>query len=48
MGSNVSDETKKSLNEARKYAEGRGIPFDIHNSEYLEDIRKLIKIKVGH
>ena len=47
LESDVSNETKKSLNEARKYAEGRGISFDIYNYEHLEDIRKLIKIKIG-
>ena len=47
MDSNVSDFTKKNLSEARKYAEGRGISFEIFNSNHLDDIQKLIKIKIG-
>ena len=47
LESNVSDETKQSLNEARKYAEGRGISFDIFDSKHLDDIKKLIRIKVA-
>ncbi|MGD9328491.1 MAG: DUF3788 family protein [Cyclobacteriaceae bacterium] len=45
--SNVTDETKKSLKEARKYAEGRGISFEVHDYKHLDDIKKLIKIKVS-
>jgi hypothetical protein len=47
MDSNVSDVTKKTLSEARKYAEGRGISFEIFDSSHLDDIQKLIKIKIG-
>lgn len=47
LESDVSDATKKSLSEARKYAEGRGISFEIFDNKHLDDIRKLITIKVG-
>jgi hypothetical protein len=45
--SNVADETKKSLKEARKYAEGRGISFEVYDNKQFDDIQKLIKIKVS-
>jgi len=47
MKSNVTDETKKSLKEARKYAEGRGLSFEVYDNKHLDDIQKLIKIKVS-
>ncbi len=47
MESNVSDVTKETLSEARKYAEGRGISFEIFDNKHLDDIQKLIKIKIG-
>ncbi len=47
MKSNVSDNNKKSLSDAKKYAEGRGISFDIFDNKHLNDIKKLIEIKVG-
>ena len=47
LESDISPEIKKSLMEAKKYAEGRGISFDVVDSEQLNDIQKLIDVKVG-
>jgi len=47
LESDISEELKKTLTEARKYAEGRGLWLEIYDSKHLEDIQKLIKIKVG-
>jgi hypothetical protein len=46
--SSVSELFKKELQEARKYAEGRGIRIPIMNDEYMNDIKELIRIKVMH
>lgn len=47
MESSVSEETKIILSKARKYAEGRGISFEVFDEKHLDDIQKLVKIKVG-
>jgi hypothetical protein len=47
LASDVSDESKRSLMEARKYHEGRGLSFEVHDNKHLDDIQKLILIKVG-
>lgn len=47
MESDVSDGSKKTLMEARKYAEGRGIPFEVFDNKHLDDFQKLIIIKIG-
>ena len=39
---------KKSLISARKYAEGRGIRIDVKATEDVENICKLIDIKIEH
>ena len=44
--SNVSRELITAVTEARKYAEGRGLPIDVTNNKYLGDIKKLIEIKI--
>ena len=46
LESDISEELKKTLSEARKYAEGRGLSIEVFDSKNLEDIQKLIKIKV--
>jgi Protein of unknown function (DUF3788) len=47
MESSVSDAIKNDLKAAKVYAEGRGIRIDISNELLLEDIKKLISIKVN-
>lgn len=46
MISDVSTEIKKELEQAKKYAEGRGIRIDIKTNEKIQDIKKLIEIKI--
>lgn len=48
MDSEISDQIKKELNEARKYAEGRGIRIDVENELIIPDIEQLIDIKLSH
>ena len=48
LGSDINDGIKKDLQEARVYAEGRGVRIDVKNSEILNDVKKLVKIKVDN
>ena len=47
MKSTISAESKRVLKEARKYAEGKGISFEVRDEKDLADIQKLIRIKVA-
>jgi len=44
--SDLPNDIKKSLLNARKYAEGRGIQLDIKTSEDIENVKKLLEIKI--
>lgn len=46
LESEVSKSIKTELKAAKVYAEGRGIRIDIKNDALLEDIKKLIQIKL--
>ena len=46
LASDVSDEIKKELTEARKYAEGRGLSIDFKNDLPIMDVKKLVEIKL--
>jgi hypothetical protein len=46
MESSVNEIIKAELNEAKVYAEGRGIRIDIKDDQILNDIKNLIQIKV--
>ena len=46
MDSDLSAELKSELEGARKYAEGRGLGIQIDAPAYMEDIKKLIRIKI--
>src|SRR5512133_3024805 len=48
MASSLPHEIKKSLFEARPYAEGRGIRFSIHSLSDLASIVKLLEVKTAH
>jgi hypothetical protein len=48
MESTISVQIKKELAEAKKYAEGRGIRIEINNKNILNDINKLIDIKLAN
>jgi len=42
----LREETLVSLREARKYAEGRGISLDIDDDEDVDEVKRLIRLKV--
>ena len=44
--SNVSEDIKHALREARPYVEGRGIRIDVRTDSDLGDIRALLAIKL--
>lgn len=44
----LSPNIKKIISTARVYAEGRGFRIDIHNDEFLKDIKILIDIKLSN
>ncbi|HCD50878.1 MAG TPA: hypothetical protein DEQ34_00420 [Balneolaceae bacterium] len=46
MESDVSEKSKKELSEARKYGEGKGLTFEVIDAEHMDDIKKLILLKV--
>ena len=46
LNSPVSDAIKLELENARVYAEGRGIRIPVNSEDDMEDIRKLIEIKI--
>lgn len=48
MESNVSISIKAELENAKVYAEGRGIRIDVKNSQILNDIKTLVQIKVAN
>jgi hypothetical protein len=48
MGSSISYKIKEDLNNARKYAEGRGVRIDINDETILPDIERLIEIKLNN
>lgn len=48
MNSNLNEPIKNDLQNARKYAEGRGISLVIKDSSEMETILRLIRIKVDY
>ena len=44
--SDMSDELIEQVLNAKKYMEGRGLSFVVKDKTYLEDIKKLIDIKI--
>jgi len=48
LSSDITYVIKTELEQARKYAEGRGIRIDIKNNSKLLDIKKLIEIKLNN
>jgi len=43
--SDLSQEIKESLWNARKYTEGRGVPIKVKTAADVEKIKKLVEIK---
>ena len=48
LSSNISSEIKTELEQAKQYAEGRGIRIDVKNEMILPDIKRLIEIKLDN
>jgi hypothetical protein len=46
LNSPVSEEIKRELESARVYAEGRGIRLDIKDNVLIDDVKRLIDIKM--
>lgn len=47
LESNISQQIKTELLKAKAYAEGRGIRIEVRDGSIIEDIKKLIEIKLG-
>ena len=48
MRSDVSEQIKTDLANARVYAEGRGVQILIQGNETVEDVKKLVEIKLAN
>lgn len=46
--SDLPNDIKETLRNAKKYAEGRGFSIDVRSSEKIEIIKKLIEIKINN
>jgi hypothetical protein len=46
--SQISERIKNDLNNARKYAEGRGVRLEIMDQSQLEDLKALADIKINY
>ena len=44
----LPEELKSTLRNARKYAEGRGLPIEMRSEKELEQIKILVEIKVNN
>lgn len=44
----ISEEIKKELAAAKVYAEGRGIRLDVKTKKSIEDIKRLVEIKLAN
>lgn len=44
--SDLPDVIKSTLRNARKYAEGRGLPIDVRLPEDVENVKRLVDIKI--
>jgi hypothetical protein len=48
MNSTINNQIKTVLQDAKGHAEGKGIRIDIKEDSLIEDIKKLIQIKINH
>lgn len=48
LSSGISNEIKNTIESAKVYAEGRGFRIEVRNEAIVEDIKKLIDIKVAN
>ena len=48
LNSDINEEIRIELEQATKYAEGRGIRIEVKDERNTEDIKKLVDIKMTH
>ena len=48
MAGDIDAAIKEDLAGAKKYAEGRGLSIEVHNAKPINDIEKLIDIKIAN
>ena len=48
MAMDLSAKIKEIISEAKVYAEGRGFRIEIISNEFIEDIKKLIEVKLAN
>ena len=48
MASDIAEEIKNDLQNAKVYAEGRGVSIDVEDDSNIADIKKLVEIKLAH
>ncbi len=48
LKSNISESIVDELKAAKVYAEGRGIRIDVNDGGCVEDLKKLVDVKVGN
>lgn len=48
MESDISEQIKNDLRNAKKYAEGRGVSIDVRDLSVVSDIEQLIEIKLSN
>jgi hypothetical protein len=48
MASNIDAAIKEDLAAAKKYAEGRGLSLEVHDTKWMNDIGKLIDLKIAN
>ena len=46
--SDLPENIKQTIQNARKYAEGRGISIEVKDGAELETVKQLVEIKVGN
>jgi hypothetical protein len=48
LNSDISANIKEELMNSKVYMEGRVIRFEIHDNTYIDDIKKLVEIKIAN
>jgi hypothetical protein len=48
LQSTLNQDVKDSIASAKVYAEGRGFRIEVRNANHMDDIKKLIDIKLSH
>ena len=46
--SDIADNLKNEVINAKKYAEGRGLSIEVYNDSHISDIKELIDIKISN